>query len=324
VKVKYEICRVHDIQIRIMNTKTFHNIQACLKRFELLLVQEQLLKSPERGLTNRKDTFILLANCCKNEIKVPQCGTNCKISMVNSVFRALDILKSLGDGLETLSDIVSSLNLKKTTTHRLLKALETSGFVIQDPVTKHYYIGPAAINLASSPDIAHKKLIIYALDEMKYLQALSGESVALWVKVGMQRTILEELPSTHNIRYTLGKGFFAPMQYGTGGKIILSELSESERQMVINGTKLVTRTNEVIDKETLLSELKKIKQQGYVITIDETIEGAGGISVPIKNYICPAALSVFGPKERFRKDVIMSLVKEIKESAERISRKLLD
>lgn len=244
--------------------------------------------------------------------------------MVNSVFRALDILKSLGDGIETLSDIASSLNLKKTTTHRLLKALGTSGFVVQDPVTKHYYIGPEAINLAYSPSIAHQRLIVYALDEMEYLQRLSGESVALWVKVGTQRTILEELPSTHNIRYTLGKGFFAPMQYGTGGKIILSELPESERQMILNGTKLVTRANEIIDKEILVSELKKIKEQGYVITIEETIEGSGGISVPIKNYVCPAALSVFGPKERFRKDVIMSLVKEIKESAERVSKKLLD
>jgi len=248
----------------------------------------------------------------------------CKISMVNSVVRALNILKSLGNGLKTLSDIARSLDLKKTTTYRLLKALETSGFVVQDPVTKHYYIGPSAISLASSPSIAHQRLIIYALDEMKYLQRLSGESVALWVKVGTQRTILEELPSTHNIRYTLGKGFFAPMHYGTGGKAMLSELPESERQMILNGTKLVTRTNEIIDKETLVSELKKIKEQGYVITIEETIEGSGGISVPVRNYVCPAALSVFGPKERFRKDVIMSLVKEIKESTDRISRKLLD
>ena len=244
--------------------------------------------------------------------------------MVNSVFRALDILKSLGYGLETLSDIANSLGLKKTTTHRLLKALETSGFVVQDLITRHYYIGPAAINLARTPGIAHQRLIIYALDEMEYLQRLSGESVALWVKVGTQRTILEELPSNYNIRYTLGKGFFAPMHYGTGGKIMLSELPESERRMVLNGTELVTRGSEMVDKETLLSELKKIKQQGYVITIDETIEGAGGISVPIRNYVCPAAISVFGPKERFRKDVIMSLVKEIKDSAERISRKFLD
>ena len=94
--------------------------------------------------------------------------------------------------------------------------------------------------------------------------------------------------------------------------------------MILNGTKLVTRANEIIDKEILVSELKKIKEQGYVITIEETIEGSGGISVPIKNYVCPAALSVFGQKERFRKDVIMSLVKEIKESAERVSKKLLD
>ena len=247
-----------------------------------------------------------------------------KTSVVNSVVRALDVLKSLGDGLKALTDVASSLNLDKTTTYRLLKTLETSGFVVQDPVTKHYYIGPSVVRLASNLTIAHQRLIAYALDEMKYLRNLSGESVALWVKVGAQRTILEELSSTHNIRFTLGKGFFAPMHYGTGGRVMLSELPESERQMILNGTKLVTRTNELIDKEALVSELKKIKEQGYVITFDETIEGSGGISVPIKNYVCPAALSIFGPKERFKKDVILSLLNDIKESAERISRKFLE
>lgn len=247
-----------------------------------------------------------------------------KISIVNSVVRALDVLKSLGGSLKTLTDVASSLNLDKTTTYRLLKTLETSGFVVQDPVTKHYYLGPLLVRLVSNPTIEHQRLIVYALDEMKYLRNLSGESVALWVKVGAQRTILEELPSTHNIRFTLGKGFFAPMHYGTGGKVMLSELPESEKQMILNGTKLVTRTNEILDKEALIIELNKIKEQGYVITFDETIEGSGGISVPIKNYVCPAALSIFGPKERFRKDVIMSLINDIKESADRVSRKFLE
>lgn len=244
--------------------------------------------------------------------------------MVNSVVRALDVLKSIDDGLKALTDISSSLNLNKTTTYRLLKTLEISGFVIQDPLTKHYYLGPSVVRLASNLTIAHQKLIVYAFDDMKYLRDLSGETVALWIIVGAQRTILEELASTHNIRFTLGKGFFAPLHIGTGGKILLSELPESERQMILNGTKLVTRKNEIIDKEALLNELKKIKEQGYVITFDETIEGSGGISIPIKNYVCPAALSIFGPKERFKKDVIMGFLKDFKESADRISRKLLE
>lgn len=245
-------------------------------------------------------------------------------SMVNSVVRALYILRNLGKGMNSLTNITNSLNMNKTTTYRLLKTLESEGFVIQDTTTHQYHLGPSITHLASNPIVEHQVLIINAFDEMEYLRELSGETVALWVKHGAQRILLEELPSNHNIRYTLGRGAFLRLHYGTGGKVILSQLSEKQKLIYVNGTKLVTRANEIIDKETLLVDLKKIKELGYVITFDESIEGSGGISVPIYNYTCPAALSIFGPKYRFQEGEITNILKEIRESADRISKKMLE
>lgn len=166
---------------------------------------------------------------------------------VNSILRASHILQALGDGMENLTDISKALSLNKTTTYRLLKTLETSGFVVQDPLTKRYYLGHLIVRLASSPTISHQRLIVYAFDDMKYLRELSGESVSLQVKVGAQRMVLEELPSNHNIRFTLGRGFVAPLHIGAAGKVLLSELPERELQMILNGTNLVTaRTNKGI------------------------------------------------------------------------------
>lgn len=244
--------------------------------------------------------------------------------IVRSIVRVSDILKSLGDGAEMLTDISNRVTLSKTTTHRLLKTLEASGFVVQDPVTKRYYLGYMIVRLASSPTISHQRLIVYAFDEMKYLRDLSGETVVLQIKVGVERMVLEELPSNQHVRFTFGKGFVSPLYSGAGGKILFSQLPESERQIILNSTKLIsTTTNKIIDKEALVNEVKKIRKEGYAVTFGETIEGSAGISVPIENYICPVALGIIGPADRFRKKMMNSL-KELKESADRISRKFLE
>jgi len=242
--------------------------------------------------------------------------------VVRSVVRASDILRSLGNGAEMLTDISKTVNLNKTTTHRLLKTLESSGFVMQDPVTQRYYLGHMSVRIASSLTISHQRLIMYAFDEMKYLQGLSGETVVLQIKVGAQRMILEELPSNQPIRFTLGKGFVSPLYIGSAGKVLFSQLPESERQMIMSGIKLVNMTtNKIIDKEALVNELNRIKKEGYAIAFGETIEASASMAVPIKNYVCPAALGIFGPEVRFR-EKMMNFLKELRESADRISRKL--
>jgi len=244
--------------------------------------------------------------------------------VVESIVRASDILKSLGDGAEMLTDISNRVNLSKTTTYRLLKTLEASGFVVQDPVTQLYYLGHMVVRLAASPTMSHQRLIVYAFDEMKYLRDLSGETVAIQIKLGAQRMILEELPSKQHIRFTLGNGFVMPLYTGAGGKILLSELPESEMQWILNGIKLVSKTtNKIIDKERLINDIKKVKQTGYAISFGETIVGNAGIAVPIKNYVCPVALGIFGPEVRFRKNM-MNFLKDLRESVNRISKKLLE
>ena len=249
---------------------------------------------------------------------------NRKILLTASVVYASEILKCLADGVERLTDITHRLKLNKATVFRLLKTLESSDFVLQDPKNKHYYLGPLTLRLVSNPTISHQRLIIYAFDEMKRLQDLSNETVALHIRVGAQRMILEEMPSTQNIRFTLEKGFVSQLHIGSAAKLLLSELPESEQKIYLNGVRLINpRTNEIIDKETLINELKKIKKNGYAISWDETIQRSAGISAPIKNYVFPVALSMYGPKDRFMPHK-MNYLGELKESAERISAKFLE
>ena len=64
-----------------------------------------------------------------------------KSTGVQSVSRALEILLCLGKDIHSLAGIADYCKLSKSTVHRLLKTLEESYFVLQDPINQQYYFG---------------------------------------------------------------------------------------------------------------------------------------------------------------------------------------
>lgn len=211
----------------------------------------------------------------------------------NSISKAVDILRILSEGLNRVSDLSNKLNISKGTTHRILKSLEISRMVSQDPVTRRYYLGPLILDLASKPIIAHQDLVVCAFEDMKDLRDISRETVVLHIRIGIERICLEELQSFENIKYTAGKGFIAPIYTGSAGKVLLSELKEDELQLLVRNLHLAPiGPNTITDKQALLKELEKVRRQGYATSFGERVPGSASISVPIKNYVCPVAMSI--------------------------------
>ncbi len=219
--------------------------------------------------------------------------------MVNSVTRAADILRIIGEGKNRITDISDSLKLSKSTTHRLLKTLEKSGFAMQDPISRKYHLGYLILTLASNPIIAHQSLIVWSYKEMMHLRELSQETVGLHVQMGAQRICLAEIASNQKIRYTTGVGSIGPIYAGSAGKILLSIMEENEMLKILEKIDLSpVGPRTITDRGRLLEEIKKIKKIAYATSSEETLEGATSISIPITRYVCPAALSIFGPKYR--------------------------
>lgn len=245
--------------------------------------------------------------------------------MVTSIAKGAAILRSLSNGIDRISDLSSKLQFSKSTTHRLLKALEASELVTEDPITRRYYLGPLVLTLASKPIIAHQNLIICSFEEMKRLRDFSRETVLLHIRIGLERICLEEIQSPENIKYTSGKGFIAPIYTGSAGKILLSTLGDHELELLLENIQLIPiGPNTITNVEELLKQLAMVRKQGYATSFGERVQGSACISVAIKNYICPAALSVLGPDNRFSMDKMMDALKEMKKSAPHISRKLAE
>jgi DNA-binding IclR family transcriptional regulator len=240
--------------------------------------------------------------------------------LINSISRGAEVLISMSDGLDRISDISKRVGLSKSTVHRLLKSLEKSGFTVQDSLTHRYLLGPLILNLSSNPIVTHQYLILCAVEEMRRLRDLSRETVVLHIRAGMARICLEELQSLEDIKYTAGKGVTAPIYTGSAGKVLLAELGDDELQLLLNHLKLVrVGPNTITDRKILLKEVEKVRKQGYATSHHERLPDAASISVPIKGYPCPVALSVLGPESRFSQRAMSEVLKEMRTSAEGIS-----
>jgi len=243
--------------------------------------------------------------------------------MVNSVSRAAAILMTLGEGKNRLSEISKSLDMNSATTHRLLKTLEKTGFVIQDPFSHKYLLGGLILKLSSNPVIAHQSLVVSAHEEMEKLRNLTGETITLHMRIGAQRICLEEIESYHQIKYTIGKGAIFPIYVGSPGKILLAELDLRELKIILDSINLVRiGPNTITDKNKLLEQIEKVKIQGYSITAGELMDGGISLSVAIKNYLCSISLSILGPAFRLEPK-ILNFLKPIKLSAGKVSRRIL-
>jgi len=242
--------------------------------------------------------------------------------IINSIIKGARILRSLLNGINRVSELSKELQLSKSTTHRLLKSLEMAGMVMQDPLTRRYYLGPLILELAAQPTIAHQNLTICAFDEMKRLRDVSRETVLLHIRNGVERLCLDELQSPERIKYTGGRGVSTPIYTGAAGKVLLSKLTDAELHVILDNLTFVPLTPHTItDKETLLAEVEKVREQGYATSYGERTPGSAAISVPISNYICPIALSILGPVNRFLPKM-MTFLDDLKLSVDRISNRL--
>jgi IclR family KDG regulon transcriptional repressor len=236
-----------------------------------------------------------------------------------SIAHATSILICLSNDIHALTDIARQCNLGKSTVHRVLKLLEQSQFVIQDSVNRRYYLGNLITQLASNPITTHEYLIMYASEEMKHLSQMSEETVALDIMIGIQHFSLYEVTSKHDLKVTQESRMSGPPQAGASMKVLFSQFSDKQLKVALDSMNITRATERTItSKELLIAQIKEIRQQGYAVSYGERIPGALCISVPIKNYILPVALSVIGPESRLQPRV-KEVIEEMKASSIRIS-----
>lgn len=243
------------------------------------------------------------------------------MQLVDRVAEVLYCLQAEPGGLG-VSEIAARASLAKSTTHRLLQALERCGLVAQDSGSQRYTLGLRLLALASTVLQETGIPLVSSLEPMRRLRDLSGETVCLHLRVGLHRVCVGQVESPHEIRYTMQIGKPFPLYTGASGKLLLAFAPEPVVEQVIETTRLARLTPHTItDRAELLRQLRAIRGDGHAISFGERIPlvAAAAASIREERGQVIACITLYGPRMRLNRRRMEELLPALLATAREIS-----
>ena len=237
--------------------------------------------------------------------------------------KTVAVLRAISLGKSRLSDITRDVKLSKNQVFRILVSLRDEGIVVQDPVTRGYFMGPLLFEITMNPLKTHESLINAAYLEMDNLKEITGETISLDIKFGMEKITLRQVIGTHNLTYIGRNNPVAHLWIGSVSKVLLAQLDEQEIDSLLENVALSpTAPTSITEKEAFKQQIREVQKQGYATSFSEIDIGVGSVATPIAGYIVPAALTIIGAEDRMTSR-LDEYIEKLRYSAGVISRKLM-
>ena len=146
--------------------------------------------------------------------------------------RTMTVLEAVERGARSFTQIVEATGFTRSTTHRLVKALEEHGLLLMAAGGRGYRLGPRLLGLAAAAmrdlplrDLAHPALERLARD--------TAESAQLYVRDGDRRVCIDAVESTAELRTIVAVGASLPLTKGSAGKVFLTWADPRERERLL-------------------------------------------------------------------------------------------
>jgi DNA-binding IclR family transcriptional regulator len=242
-----------------------------------------------------------------------------------SVLRAVTMLEAFTDEKPAwhVSDLADEVGLNRTTTYRLLTALESAEYVVRDPATDSYRLGSGLIVLGGRAQRANSVRAV-SRPELEKLAAVTGDTATLEVLAGREVVIIEEIAGEY---LTSGKqeiGMRWPAHATSTGKATLAHLALATLETFLSEPLAAYTRHTITDPAELCRDLDKARVAGYAVAAEELELGyvAVGAAVRDGEENVSAAISVGGAKVRFTAGRIREVGSLLRAAADRISYQL--
>lgn len=241
---------------------------------------------------------------------------------IQSVERALLLLELLAEGKLRLNAISKAIGINVSTCHHLLSTLLDRGYVAQSAQDRSYSLGNKILELSRS-HMRQFDIADIAMDNLRALNARTGETVHLAVLQGDELVTLAVLDSHHAVRVVTGRsGESDPAHASATGKAILAWLPEQEFERIMerHGMKKFTEKT-IVDRLQLLEDLRHVRRNGFAIDNEEYQPGVICIGAAIRDHAgaVVGAFSCSMPGMRASEERLSRIQDDIKATARALS-----
>jgi IclR family transcriptional regulator, acetate operon repressor len=219
-----------------------------------------------------------------------------------AVDRAAQLLKEVVHGPDpvTFTELTAATGLAKSTTSRLLMALERNGLVRRDAHGR-FRPGEMFVRYAWRGG-AEAGLVAVAQPFLDRLGALTGETINIGVANHGTVEQIAQVDSRYLIGGTNWVGLSVPLHCAALGKVLLAYGAAE-----LPPGRLAQRTARTITSRAALEEeLAQVRRHGYAVTSEELEPGLAAVAAPVYHdgAAVVAAMSVSAPASRLTPDRI--------------------
>jgi DNA-binding IclR family transcriptional regulator len=218
---------------------------------------------------------------------------------------ALDALSHYPDGAMAKA-LSADLGLHLSTTYHLLNSLVATGYAVQDPISRHFRLGPRIPHL-NQAFVATLQPQPAVLSLLQVLQETIAETVHLGRLLGHELVATVWVAGTRSDAVPVGYiGMSGPAHATAAGRAILAALPASllddflaEADLSEHGPFPAT------DRATLDRELALVRERGYAVDRGDRSSGVVGCLAALverADSIIPDVITVMAPRSRFLRE----------------------
>ncbi|MBP2170086.1 DNA-binding IclR family transcriptional regulator [Erwinia toletana] len=181
----------------------------------------------------------------------------------------------------SFSDVVESLGLPKSTVSRLLATMESQGLLERDPDTRCFHIGRVLLSVASS--YLSTPLVDSASPLMARLATESNATGYISVLDGREIIVMRMFHCRQFIQVVTPAGSRSPAAETSVGRAILARHSDDYICALYQDAWQVSSPNSPQTLDELLAALAQVRQQGWALARNETLQGISSLATAVSN-----------------------------------------
>ena len=205
----------------------------------------------------------------------------------------------------------------------MVRTLESASFLVRDPKTNRYHLGPALIATSYVSDVC-AELVAIARPHLVDLAEKTGEATVLAVEVDGVAVRVDMVGTSRPSKPDFALGQIIDGTADACGKIFAAFGTRNELVKALEHRRSHLTPYTIVDPCRLVAELDQVVKEGLAFQREERAIGVCAVAVPVCNHLgkVVAALSIVVPSGRFRGEGESNFTRELRIVASALSASL--
>lgn len=233
--------------------------------------------------------------------------------------RGLRILRAVASGESSLSEVVSSTGIGRSTAHRMLQLLEQEGYI--ERRNRKYVLGPALIEFGFLA-LSQNPVPVVARPTLERLAATYMDTVHLGIIDDAQVLYLDKVSGSRGAVARSRIGYRMPLTRTGIGRALLLDSAHTWEELFRAENPDAQKSDRRIDE--FLTKMTEYQKTGVTFDFEENERGVRCVGAPIRNGSgrIVASISISAASPYFPIKRMEALIPVMRDAVSHVSRKL--